>query len=178
MQRIIVHQDLCSGCRACEVACVARHEGCFGTATARIHVTKIEPLGVDHPHVCRLCWRAPCAAACPTGALYRDEHTNAVLLRAGDCIGCSACVDACPFGMAALHPETGLVLICDLCDGEPACVTRCATGAIEYVRPEAGPRAKRESLTGNAAQPVKIRVEPAGDPAIATSKLGSTGTDE
>ena len=72
MQRIIVHQGLCSGCRACEVACVARHEGCFGTATARIHVTKIEPLGVDQPHVCRLCRRAPCAVACPTGALTND----------------------------------------------------------------------------------------------------------
>ena len=132
MKRILVRQDLCSGCRACVVACVAGHEGRFGTAMARIRVTKDEPLGVDQPHVCRLCRRAPCVAACPTGALYRDETTGAVLVRPEDCTACAACVDACPFGMAALHPETMSALICDLCAGDPACVKRCATGAIVY----------------------------------------------
>lgn len=132
MKRIIVRKNLCSGCRACQVACVARHDGRFGTATARIRVVKVEPAGLDHPHVCRLCRRPPCAAVCPTRALYKDETTGAVLLRSDDCIGCSACVDACPFDMPALHPETGLALICDLCGGDPACVKRCATGAIVY----------------------------------------------
>jgi carbon-monoxide dehydrogenase iron sulfur subunit len=146
VKRIQVKEDVCSGCRACEVACVAHHEGQFGTATARIRVTKVEHLGVDHPHVCRLCRRAPCVAACPTGALYKDERTEAVLLRADDCIGCSACVDACPFGMAALHPVTGLALICDLCGGDPACVKRCATGAITYAPVGTSARTRREGL--------------------------------
>jgi Fe-S-cluster-containing hydrogenase component 2 len=129
------------------VACVARHEGRFGTATARIRVTKIESLGLDHPHVCRLCRHAPCAGACPTGALVRDVSTGAMVLHADECIGCSACVDACPFGAASLHPDTGLALICDLCLGDPACVKRCATGAITYVPAESGPRAKRQAQT-------------------------------
>ncbi len=114
------------------MACVVRHDGRFGTTTARIYVAKAEDSGTDQPRVCRLCRRAPCIAACPTGALYRDEALGATLLRPELCIGCSACVDACPFGMAALHPETGLANICDLCNGDPACVKRCATGAIEY----------------------------------------------
>ena len=147
VKRILVRKEVCSGCRACEVACVAHHEGGFGTATARIRVTKIEPLGIDHPHVCRLCSRAPCVAACHSDALYRDEGTGAVLLRSDECIGCSACVDACPFGMAALHPRTGLALICDLCGGDPACVKRCATGAIVYADTGAGAKAKRERLS-------------------------------
>ena len=156
MKRILVREDVCSGCRACEVACVAWHEGRFGTATSRLRVTKIEHLGVDYPHVCRLCRRAPCVAACPTGALYKDETlgtgTGAVLLRPDDCIGCAACVDACPFGMAALHPETGLALICDLCGGDPACVKRCVTGAIVYDDAGAGARAKRERLAARAGE--------------------------
>ena len=152
MKRILVRKEICSGCRACEVACVAQHDGRFGTATARIRVLKIEHLGVDHPHVCRLCRRAPCIAACPTGALYKDERTEAVLLHPDDCIGCSACVDACPFGMAALHPETGLALICDLCGGDPACVKRCATGAIAYNDAGTGARAKREKLVVDAGK--------------------------
>ncbi len=152
VKRILVSEDVCSGCLACEVACVARHEGRFGTAAARIHVTKIEPQGVDQPHVCRLCRYAPCVAACPTGALYTDGTAGAVLLVAEDCMGCSACVDACPFGMATLHPETGLALICDLCGGDPACVKRCATGAIVYADAEAGARAKRQRLTGQTGR--------------------------
>lgn len=147
VKRILVRADVCSGCRACEVACVARHEGRFGTETARIRVTKIEHLGLDRPYVCHLCRRAPCVAACPADALYKDEATGAVLLRADDCIGCAACVDACPFDMAALHPATGLPLICDLCGGDPACVKRCAMGAIAYDEAGARARAKRERLT-------------------------------
>lgn len=150
MKRILVHQDICSGCRACEVACVARHEGCFGTASARIRVTKIETMGVDHPHVCRLCRRAPCVAACSSDALYQDEATGAVILKSKDCIGCTECVDACPFGMAALHPESGLALICDLCEGDPVCVSRCATGAIVYVDERMGHGIKREQLAVKA----------------------------
>jgi Fe-S-cluster-containing dehydrogenase component len=85
-------------------------------------------------------------AACPSGALGRDAQTGAVVLQADDCIGCAACVDACPFGIAALHPESGLALICDLCGGDPACVKRCATGAIVYDDEDAIARAKRGRL--------------------------------
>ncbi len=147
MKRIVVRENLCSGCRACEAVCVAYHDRRFGIATARIRVTKVEALGVDRPHVCRLCRQAPCIAACPTAALFVDEDTGAILLHSEDCIGCSACMDACPFGVAALHPETGLALICDLCGGDPACVKRCATAAIAYVDAGAGPRARREKMT-------------------------------
>jgi Fe-S-cluster-containing dehydrogenase component len=78
-------------------------------------------------------------------ALARDARTGAVRLRPEVCIGCAACVDACPFGMASLHPETGLALICDLCGADPACVARCATGAIVYAEAGTGARAKREA---------------------------------
>ncbi len=146
MMRIAVRQGVCSGCRACEVACVARHEGRFGTAASRIHVVKDEPLGVDEPRACRQCRRAPCVEACPTKALYRDSTTGAVLLAADKCTGCSACVEACPFGAAALHPRSGLALICDLCDGDPACIKRCATGAIRYTGTLLAAPALREGL--------------------------------
>ena len=130
---------------------MAWHEVQFGTVTARMRVAKVESQGLDFPHVCRLCRQAPCMAACPTGALYRQEIGGAVLLHPDDCIGCSACVDACPFGVVALHPETGLALICDLCGGDPACVKRCATGAIAYEPAEAGPRIRRQKLAIEAS---------------------------
>jgi carbon-monoxide dehydrogenase iron sulfur subunit len=158
LKSILVNRDICSGCRACEVACVAHHEGRFGTAAARIHVVKVEPLGIDQPHVCRQCGAgqgtalAPCMDACPVGALSKDEHTGAVLVdtdpaSSSACIGCAACVDACPFGMVALHPETGVAILCDLCGGDPACVKRCATGAIIYGERGTKARARRKALT-------------------------------
>ena len=147
MKRILVNRKVCSGCRACEVACVAHHEGRFGTASARIHVVKLEALGIDQPHVCRQCTRAPCLDACPVDALRKDEQTGAILVQEKTCVGCAACVDACPFGMATLHPASAAAIICDLCGGDPACVKRCATGAIVYAERGAGARARREVLT-------------------------------
>ena len=73
-------------------------------------------------------------------------------MHTSDCIGCSECVAACPFGMANLHPQTGLALICDLCHGDPACVKRCATRAIVYAEEEIGPGKKREALAVQAWQ--------------------------
>jgi Fe-S-cluster-containing dehydrogenase component len=49
--QILVDEARCSGCRACELACVARHDGRFGTSTARIRIVKIEAHGVDRPSV-------------------------------------------------------------------------------------------------------------------------------
>jgi Fe-S-cluster-containing hydrogenase component 2 len=151
VKRILVREELCSGCRACEAACVAEHEGRFGTAAARIRVTKNEPLGIDRPHVCRLCVRPPCVAACPTQALSKDDDLGVVILDPDDCIGCSACVDDCPFGMISLHRETGFALVCDLCGGDPECVKRCATGAIVYADPQATASVMRQGLDGREA---------------------------
>ena len=128
--RIFVRKDVCSGCRACEVACVAAHEGGFGRERRRITVVKAESEGVDEPVVCRQCGRPLCVPACPAGALIVDEATGSILLRSEACTGCQACAEACPFGAIALDLPSGLPLICDLCQGDPACVKRCATGAI------------------------------------------------
>ena len=170
MRRIRVDGKVCSGCRACMVACVAHHEGRFGTAAARIHVVKVEALGIDQPHVCRQCGTAagapaPCVAACPVGALSVDEHSGAIqvhvdLASTSACIGCAACVDACPFGMAILHPQAGTAIICDLCGGDPACVRRCATGAIVFAERGAGARARREARTKAQDRPSRDQDNP------------------
>jgi len=150
------------------VACVAHHEGRFGTAASRIQVVKVEALGIDQPHVCRQCGSmvstAPCVAACPVGALSKDERTGAILVdvdpgSASVCISCAACVDACPFGIAMLHPEAGTAIICDLCGGDPACVKRCATGAIVYAERSAGARARREARTKALDAPSRTKAK-------------------
>jgi Fe-S-cluster-containing dehydrogenase component len=128
--QILVDETRCSGCRACELACVAHHEGRFGTATARIRISKVEAHGVDRPSVCRQCADAPCVEACPVGALQRHAIAGTVTLTAADCIVCPACADACSFDALFIDAETGMPLICDFCGGDPACVKRCVTGAL------------------------------------------------
>ncbi len=135
MKRFQVDERRCSGCRACMVACVFEHEGHFGVATARLYVAKIDTQGLDRPHVCRQCPEPACVAACPNGALVRDKAAGAVCLQEDDCVACGSCAEACPFGAIRFHPRSGQPLFCDLCGGDPACVKRCATGAIGFLAP-------------------------------------------
>ena len=111
---------------------MVQKEAHFSTASARIRVEKNDVEGLDQPHVCQLCEDLPCVVSCPTDALLWDDVVGRVLLIPEDCINCTICVDVCAFDAIWLHPETMLPLLCDLCAGDPACVKRCATGAIRF----------------------------------------------
>jgi len=74
---------------------------------------------------------------CPTSAIHRDSQEGPVLLDSERCIGCKACVMACPFGMIQIRHDAASALKCDLCSDRaarglpPACVAACPTGALE-----------------------------------------------
>jgi Fe-S-cluster-containing dehydrogenase component len=70
--------------------------------------------------------------ACPTGAIFRDSSTDAVLVDPGKCVGCRSCIAACPWGLVWMNPE-GRIEKCDLCGGKPKCAQWCPTEAIRYV---------------------------------------------
>ncbi len=52
-----------------------------------------------------------------------------------ECIGCEACIDACPFPGAILM-EDGVAVLTDKCNGCGACADSCATEAIEVTKQE------------------------------------------
>lgn len=58
-------------------------------------------------------------------------------MSANRCIGCKACVSACPYGARYVHPD-GYVDKCTFCihrtkDGkDPACVSVCPTHAMTF----------------------------------------------
>jgi Fe-S-cluster-containing hydrogenase component 2 len=98
---------------------------------ARLRVVRAEP-AIDKPIACRQCADPPCAKVCPTDAIARNQEADLVVVNVDKCIGCGACVEACPFGAIWLHPEKKIALKCDLCR---ACVPRCPVDALSVLTP-------------------------------------------
>ena len=128
-----INGEKCTGCRICENFCSFHHEGAVWPARSRITVVVQSDMGPFTPNVCRQCEDAPCAAACPVEAIVLNEHTGAWVVDAEECIGCGACVEACPYGAIFLDEELRLPLKCDLCGGEPECTVMCPAGAIAVI---------------------------------------------
>jgi Fe-S-cluster-containing hydrogenase component 2 len=132
--RIIIDSKACTGCRICELICSFTHEnGVFNPKKSRIHVAFSGIPAIPKPIVCVQCAKAPCITSCPTEpkSLSKDEKIGAILVDESTCIGCGACIEACPFGAISLHPEKNIAIICDLCEGNPACVKLCPTNALK-----------------------------------------------
>ncbi|MFQ5820926.1 MAG: 4Fe-4S dicluster domain-containing protein [Candidatus Heimdallarchaeota archaeon] len=137
-QQMVLMVDLekCTGCRICEMACSFHHYKIFNPTKSMIRIVKLEEVGIDVPIVCGHCLTAPCAEVCPTGAIQRDAKTGAVLISEEICIGCKVCMVACPFWAIAVDLENGVLVKCDLCEGDPECIKLCPREAIIYRVPD------------------------------------------
>ncbi|HEX9696142.1 MAG TPA: NrfD/PsrC family molybdoenzyme membrane anchor subunit [Actinomycetota bacterium] len=129
----------CIGCHACTVACKMENDvplGVFRTWVKYIEKGNF-PDAKRYFSVlrCNHCEDAPCTNICPTSALFtRDDgivdFDNSV------CIGCKACMQACPYDALYLDPGTQTAAKCNFCahrvevNLEPACVIVCPTHAI------------------------------------------------
>jgi Fe-S-cluster-containing dehydrogenase component len=127
---LVIGED-CMGCHACEVACKQEHELEVGPGFMRV----VEQAPVFVPIYCHHCARPPCKDACPADAISRDAR-GIVLVDEELCIGCLACVEACPFGAMQFDPGREVAVKCDLCRERvdkgvgPACVRACPTRCI------------------------------------------------
>ena len=144
-ERISVNVDTCVGCHTCELACAVAHSKSKDLITAvlqgerpghRIFVEAFRSQAVPVP--CNHCEEAACILACPTGAAHRKTEGGPVFIDSEHCIGCGMCVQACPFGVAAVSTVTKTAYKCDLCierlaAGEPpACVASCPTRSLSF----------------------------------------------
>ncbi|MEL6891961.1 MAG: 4Fe-4S dicluster domain-containing protein [Actinomycetota bacterium] len=138
----LLDSDSCIGCHACTVACKSEHDVPLGVN--RTWVKYIEtgsfPNVSRHFSVmrCNQCDDAPCMTICPTSALFRADN-GVVDFQDGNCIGCKACMNACPYDALYINPETNTAHKCNFCnhriemDLEPSCVVVCPTEAIKVV---------------------------------------------
>jgi carbon-monoxide dehydrogenase iron sulfur subunit len=130
----------CSGCLNCVMNCAQARSGIASPSLARIRAD-LAPFTGDHTmHYCRQCEKPDCMEACESGAYQRAEESRAVVHLEEKCTRCGACIKACPFGIIVQNPETGEILKCDLCSGEPVCADSCVTGALKFVEEEIIPK--------------------------------------
>ncbi len=135
----VIDQTRCIGCHACTTACKSENEVPLSvTRTYVKHVDVGEFPQTRRAHQvtrCNQCAHAPCVTACPTSAMFKRQD-GIVDFDKSICIGCKACMAACPYDAIFINPEDHSAEKCNFCAHridiglEPACVVVCPTEAI------------------------------------------------
>lgn len=143
MKQVHVNEQVCIGCRLCEVYCRLKHAVTDDLIKAHkkefprpISRLRVDESGIVSLSVrCQHCEDAPCIRACLTGALSRDPATLLVNVDEDRCIGCGTCSLTCPLGVPKLDTDAKKMVKCDLCQDEeiPACVANCPNEALTFV---------------------------------------------
>ncbi|RDB55018.1 4Fe-4S dicluster domain-containing protein [Senegalimassilia anaerobia] len=181
-----INTAVCTGCKACELACKDKHSFDIGPRARRVREISgggwtvdetngtVRPIGVFSYSVsysCGHCDNPACVAVCPTGAHHKDPETGIVSVDTDRCIGCGSCVINCPYDAPQMVESEGVVRKCDLCwdlmthGEEPACVAICPqralqVGKIEDLRAECGDQCDILPLPNSEATHPNIVVTP------------------
>lgn len=158
----LVDTSKCIGCRGCQVACKqwnqlqagsTRNTGTYENppdlnANTWTLIRFQEVAGADgkvewlfRKDGCMHCTDATCEKLCPAGARVHLDY-GAVARNDEKCVGCQACVVACPFAKPKFSAEDNKVYKCGLCPDRvqnnlpPACVKACPTGALQFGKKE------------------------------------------
>lgn len=137
------HQTRCTGCRACEIACMDQHDMDVELGESSLRQVRCvehalsSGAKIDYISVgCRHCRNAPCVAGCPSGALSQIGD-GPVLADPVECVGCRNCSNVCEFGVPR-YDRNGKIHKCSLCWERvesgllPACVRACPTRALSF----------------------------------------------
>lgn len=135
----LIDHRKCIGCHACSVACKEEHQVPLGVY--RTWVKYVEK--GEFPHTqrnfivlrCNHCTYAPCVTICPVTALYKRSD-GIVDFDPNVCIGCKACMQACPYDALYIDPNSNTAAKCNFCAHrvemglQPACEIVCPTQSI------------------------------------------------
>jgi DhnA family fructose-bisphosphate aldolase class Ia/Fe-S-cluster-containing hydrogenase component 2 len=132
MVRLKSNSGECTGCLLCVTACVGSHgEYQFGNHQSRLRIETLN-LGKQRVFTCTLCKK--CIEICPSGALRWHSETGAIEFIEENCTECDECVRICPTKVIVKNDQSDsslpYLIICDLCDGDPACAKICPEVAI------------------------------------------------
>ncbi|WP_114284690.1 nitrate reductase subunit beta [Candidatus Halocynthiibacter alkanivorans] len=90
------------------------------------------------PRLCEHCLNPTCAAACPSGAIYKREEDGIVLIDQEKCRGWRMCVSGCPYKKVYYNWDTGKSEKCTFCyprieSGNPTVCSETCVGRIRYL---------------------------------------------
>lgn len=140
---MLIDTARCIGCDTCAVACKTENnlpDGVWWNRVWTVGGAERDTPGGTFPNnflsfltvACQHCDNPPCVPVCPTGATYKREEDGVVLVDYDKCIGCGACVEACPYdGVRKRNDEdlkyaTGFqVGHINVQQAEPATVSKC-----------------------------------------------------
>jgi Fe-S-cluster-containing dehydrogenase component len=135
----VIDHTRCIGCHACTTACKSENEVPLSVTRTYVKYVDVglfpETRRAFQVTRCNQCDDAPCTHACPTRAMYRRPD-GIVDFDKSLCIGCKACIAACPYDAIFINPEDHSAEKCNFCAHrldvglEPACVVVCPTEAI------------------------------------------------
>lgn len=135
---MVIDLERCVGCHACTISCKMENdvpEGCFNTWVEEWDTGEYPKVArVKLPKLCNHCIDAPCTKACPVNATFAVEG-GIVVVDDEKCIGCGACVSACPYDARYMNEETKKAGKCTFCIQRteagllPACVSTCISHA-------------------------------------------------
>lgn len=135
----VIDNRKCIGCHACSVACKEENEVPLGVYRTWVKYVETGTFPDSRRHFqvtrCNHCANPPCVRICPVTAMY--QRTDGIVeFDPSICIGCKACLQACPYDAIYIDPETHSASKCHYCSHrtdiglEPACVIVCPTHAI------------------------------------------------
>jgi Fe-S-cluster-containing dehydrogenase component/formate-dependent nitrite reductase membrane component NrfD len=135
----IIDNRKCIGCHACSTACKSENEVPLGVYRTWVKTVETGRYPDVRRHFqvtrCNHCANPPCVRICPVTAMYQRVD-GIVEFDPSICIGCKACMQACPYDAIYIDPETHTAAKCHFCSHrvelglEPACVVVCPEHAI------------------------------------------------
>lgn len=135
----VIDTRSCIGCHACSTACKSENQVPVGVHRTWVKYTEKGryPDVTRHFQVtrCNHCANPPCVRACPVTAMYQRDD-GIVEFDPDVCIGCKACLQACPYDAIHIDPDSGTASKCHYCahrvdvGQEPACVVVCPEHSI------------------------------------------------
>jgi nitrate reductase beta subunit len=90
------------------------------------------------PRICEHCLNPSCAAACPSGAIYKRSEDGIVLVDQDRCRGWRMCVTGCPYKKIYFNHRTGKAEKCTFCFprveiGIPTVCSETCVGRLRYI---------------------------------------------